>query len=348
MSKKKGSQNRLKFFDRGNTRCPICLTTFTRGVVEEGLSVTLEHAPPKTLGGAVMCLTCADCNRSAGKNLDQAVAMRNFATAARKMGRGTKVELDIFGTKHTTYLSSDGITENDLDSRLASKPNVQRFLDDLGAGKLVLLAELERGPVWDVSKGITLTTKRPPASQIAVSWLRSAYLLVFSLLGQGGYRYAESEAIRPIREQIMNPGDELVPCLLLDLSSLYDLLPSGSKDIIILNNRHQPSFWIVKMGSMGVLLPHGGTANHYREVVELPDQIKFMGRLRWWKPEKFGKKLSFELSLREDSDQVDRDLFGSELTVSMGELEQRCIVVNQQGLFTTFIPFGPTTRRSVC
>ena len=348
MSKKKGSQSRLMFFDRGNTWCPICLTHFTRNAVEEGLDVTLEHVPPKTLGGTVMCLTCTDCNQSAGRSLDQAVAMGNRVVAARKTGRGTRVELDVFGTKHTTYLSPDGITENDLDSRLASKPNVKGFLDDLGDRKLVLLAELERGPVWDVSKGITLTTKRPPANQMAVSWLRSAYLLVFSLLGQGGYRYAESEAIRPIREQIMKPDDELVPCLLLDLSPLYDLLPSSYKNIIILINWQQPFCWIVKIGSMGVLLPHGGTTKHYREVVALPDQIKIGGRLRWWRPEKFGKKLSFELPLREDSDQVDKDLFGSELTVSVGELERRCIVVNQQGLFTTFIPFGPTTRQSVC
>ena len=44
--------------------------------------------------------------------------------------------------------------------------------------------------------------------------------MVFSLLGKGGYRYAESEAIRPIREQIMKPDKELVPFPLWDLSPL--------------------------------------------------------------------------------------------------------------------------------
>ena len=46
MSRKKGYQSRLKLFDRGNTRCPICLMPFKRDAVEEGLYVTLEHAPP--------------------------------------------------------------------------------------------------------------------------------------------------------------------------------------------------------------------------------------------------------------------------------------------------------------
>ena len=353
MSKKTGRRRRLRFFDRGNTRCPICLTSFTRDAVAQGQNVTLEHAPPKTLGGSEMCLTCTTCNSSAGGKLDQAAAMMNRAMVDRTAGRGTKVELDVCGTKQTTYFSPEGTMDAESVGRRTSDPAVMqmrdRLRDRLRGQKIVLWAEMKRGPDsdWDVNKGITITIKQPPPNHVAVSWLRSAYLLVFSLLGQGGYRYAESEAIRPIREQIMKPDDELAPCLLLDLSPLYGLLPSSSKDIIILNNRHQPFCWIVKIDSMGVLLPHGGTAEHYREVVELPDQIKIVGRLRWWRPEKSGEKPSFELSLREDSGQVDKDLFGSELTVSVGEREQRCIVVNQQGLICTFIPFGPTTRRSV-
>ena len=277
--------------------------------------------------------------------------MMNRAMTDRKAGRGIKVELDVCGTKQTTYFSPEGTVDAESIGRRTSDPTVMQMRDQmrdrLHGQKIMLLTEMKRGPDWDVNKGITITLKQPSPNHVMVSWLRSAYLLVFSLLGQGGYRYAESEAIRLICEQIMKPDGELAPCLLLDLSPLYDLLPPSSENIIILNNRHQPFCWIVKIGSMGVLLPHGGTAEHYGEVVELPDQIKIVGRLRWWRPEKFGKKPSFELSLREDSGQVDKDLFGSELTVSVGAREQRCLVVNQQGLICTFIPFGPTTRRSV-
>ena len=53
VGKKTGKKvrKRLKFFDLGNTRCPICLTPFTRDAAEEGQTVTLEHIPPETLGG---------------------------------------------------------------------------------------------------------------------------------------------------------------------------------------------------------------------------------------------------------------------------------------------------------
>ena len=50
---------------------------------------------------------------------------------------------------------------------------------------------------------------------------------------------------------------------------------------------------------------------HYKEVVELPDQIKIVGELRGlgYRPAKFGEGFSRELTLREDSDQVGKDLF---------------------------------------
>ena len=75
MSKKRTDRElRLKLFSFGNTQCPICLTRFTERQVELGKKVTLEHAPPKTLGGKVVCLTCEECNhecqspRSRGKD----------------------------------------------------------------------------------------------------------------------------------------------------------------------------------------------------------------------------------------------------------------------------------------
>ena len=145
------------------------------------------------------------------------------------------MEVDVFGTKHTTYFSPDGIEENNLDTRLAKYPNVKKFLKDMSDQNVLLLAEMKRGPVWDTSKSITLSIKQPPENHIAVSWLRSAYLLVFSLLGPAGYRYAESESICPIREQIRNPDTELVPSLLYDVSQM-----NVPRDLVMVNNWQQP------------------------------------------------------------------------------------------------------------
>ena len=55
-----------------------------------------EHAPPKTLGGKIVCLTCADCNHKASR-LDRLAMMAKKARDDHASGRGTKVEMDFFG-----------------------------------------------------------------------------------------------------------------------------------------------------------------------------------------------------------------------------------------------------------
>ena len=49
--------------------CPIC----GRGFVEQALSngmLTLEHVPPRSMGGRRLVLTCRDCNARAGHMMD--------------------------------------------------------------------------------------------------------------------------------------------------------------------------------------------------------------------------------------------------------------------------------------
>ena len=101
-------RKRLKFFDLGNTRCPICLRSFTRDAAEKGQTVTLEHVPPETLGGSVKCLTCKPCNNSAGRKLDRAAERMNRAIMDLKAGLGRKVVVNACGSQETGYLSMDG------------------------------------------------------------------------------------------------------------------------------------------------------------------------------------------------------------------------------------------------
>jgi len=95
-----------------------------------------------------------------------------------------------------------------------------------------------------------------------------------------------------------------------------------------------------------VLLPHGGEKEHYKEVQEMPDHIDIKPKeIIGWKLSKFGANLSFDLSLREDSDHVGKDLFGREMKVTSGDLEQKFMVVNQQGLLGTFLPSSSVIQR---
>ena len=70
MSAKTSRERRLEFFRLGNTHCPICLAAFTEDGVGAGRNVTLEHTPPKALGGREACLTCEPCNQRASATSD--------------------------------------------------------------------------------------------------------------------------------------------------------------------------------------------------------------------------------------------------------------------------------------
>ena len=69
---------------------------------------------------------------------------------------------------------------------------------------------------------ISVSAKNPNARYVELSYLRSAYLLVLCLLGKSGYEFAESEALAPVRAQILDPDDEAG-------SSLVRLFGSGSQ-----------------------------------------------------------------------------------------------------------------------
>jgi hypothetical protein len=100
MTRKTGRSHRLKLHGRGNTACPLCFTPFTSAEASSGRSVTLEHVPPKALGGKALCLTCKSCNAGAGRDVDQ--------LAARNVRSRFPVTVDILGKKDSFMLSPQG------------------------------------------------------------------------------------------------------------------------------------------------------------------------------------------------------------------------------------------------
>ena len=342
MSRKNARDRRLTFFDLGNTRCPICLAAFSRDAVKSGNSVSIEHVPPKSVGGVECCLTCSSCNDSAGRTIDQAAAMRNRAIMDAESGRGVKLEIDAFGTKRTTYLSPVGIRKSNINPTLAKSSLVDKLFTELQSHgqETVMLAEFTKGIDFDLGKGITISSKNPSKKYIEVSCLKSAYLLVFSLLGKYGYRYAESESIIPIREQIMNPDEKIVT------RAIRKRFPATlPKEILFINKRQTPYCWIVKIGDACVLLPHDGNKIAFEEVENLPDNVNFRLEMGWY-PKKFGQGNSIEIPLRSGSDLENRNLFGQEVTIEQGDFEYKFMVVSQNGLTCTFLPSSSAIPRS--
>ena len=327
MSAKTSRERRLEFFRLGNTHCPICLAAFTEDGVGAGRNVTLEHAPPKALGGREACLTCEPCNQRASATSDQ---------AAKRSTSPPALVLDVKGARRTARFRPDGIPLSELPYRFADSDAAKAAERELGRETIVAVTQpIQFNEATTIDK-ITMAPKVPNARHLEVGWLRTAYLLVFSLLGPGGYVFARSAALRPVREQIQNPDEEIATALLRGHPS-----ESSSGTLITLRSNAPPFFWSIRFdGGACVLLPHGGSLDQYRRIAELPEHQRIGG---WeWQPRKFGSTaLDRGRPLREPAPGED-GLFGRQyVTVANRGSRQLWVVVNERG---DALAAGPPTR----
>ena len=307
--------------------------------VEFGEKVTLEHAPPETLGGKVVCLTCKDCNHGASR-LDHAAKMAQKARDNHISGRGTQIEIDLFGARTTSgYVRPKN---DEMAARTAKQP-VPRSIGQLRG--VMKIPGLPPGAELDANKGIRLKIKQPKSHHVAVSWLRSAYLLVFSLLGRQGYRYAQSPALQPIREQIMNPDKERIK------GALGGVVPGVDfpGDPVILLSAANPPFWVVQMGDKSVLLPCGGSIERFRQLPRPPIDVSVTNdRGGIWASGQFRNGVInfndsvLKSAINREADGADIDFMGGLLSIEMesGDVWE-WIIVDYQADEVVALPLGP-------
>ena len=320
MPKTSRKAKRLRLYEAGNEACPICFATFTEEEARRGTSVTLEHAPPEAIGGRVVCLTCAECN-SRGSKHDRALA----DMAREKSGQGIPVNVRIAGDVFRTYLNPDPAVMRDRLSRLAGRNSIFANSELAQRDPREILLSLEakaRSNYRDADTSeITIESARPPVRAIELGVLRSAYLMVFSLLGPVGYRYAVSESVQAIRRQLMIPDEDVVPsCIWANYSQLLpDGVPREGNALYI--NR-EPRCWIVQVGDYGVVLPFGGMAlAGYETLVECTGQDMSGGTALRCPSSSFEDQRVANVRLTDGSDVS----FGQELRVA----EATFVVVNR-------------------
>ena len=181
-----------------------------------------------------------------------------------------------------------------------------------------------------------ISFKRPQVRLAVVSYLKSAYLSVFSLLGPHGYRYAASRALLPVRQQIMNPAEEVIrehfACKAGD--------GTVNGNAIIMNRKQQ--HWAVKVRDCIVLLPRGGDESFYEEadVIRGGGHGTINGPL--WYPLKFGQGHRGSMTFKAGVDikalsGVD-NLFGKDgKTVDGSGIERPFVIADHQGLNATLV-----------
>lgn len=199
------------------------------------------------------------------------------------------------------------------------------------------LTSLPSGSNLDVHKGIRFRIKRPNPDHVAASLLRSAYLLVFSLLGRKGYRYAESEALRMVREQIRRPDEKIIPIRIGSMSGLRE-----PQVLVTMQFGQRPFFWALKINDNVVLLPCGGPMAHLDMLTQIPDgmEVKHEG-FGFWIPAQFGNGAVVESTIRGESVLVDGDLIGTRGEISLEGVTWEWVMVEHQAEETLALPLGP-------
>ena len=141
--------------------------------------------------------------------------------------------------------------------------------------------------------------------------IKSAYLMVFSLMGANGYKFAENIGLQPVREQIMNPEKKIlkggfIGTMRIDSDDYRKL----DRPIVFLYRTETYPFWIVPMwNDKAVFLSCGGTEPIDKLVMNPKEADIPFGSLVGWVSRRFNSSSAIGGTVGEGRDDS-RDSLG--------------------------------------
>ncbi len=187
--------NALIDCDTDTYLCPICCKPHKS--INEVDPLTLEDAPPKSLGGKANTLTCKSCNNTCGHKIDFHLTerLRELDNAKFLPNTTSKVKIKIGDEIFNGQISVD---ENGKMFMYHSKKNNHpEKLDE----KMI---ELKGGDIVDLN--FLKTRVIPEILEYAL--LKSGYLLAFEKFGSS---MIFDECYNIVREQLQNPDERIYP-----------------------------------------------------------------------------------------------------------------------------------------
>jgi hypothetical protein len=191
--------------------CPLCFKYFTREDIGNK-QLSEEHVPPEKLGGKVRTLTCKECNNNSGRILDIALIKflrtKSFVEQDPEMKFDTKIFIEDPRSPvrvNLNYSENGALVMVPIPE--ASHPGTlneihQQFVSGHGNFRMF-------PPV--------ISSEEMRRADIAL--IRIAYLWAFSCFGYG---FLLSSSWPPIRDQMANPGLEILPTLGILRENLAD------------------------------------------------------------------------------------------------------------------------------
>lgn len=183
--------------------CPLCLRGFGVAALETN-ALTLEHAPPESIGGRAVCLTCSDCNHWSGSEIDHHMLNAERAIAFNR-GEDVSVRgsITLSGVKQKGQMSFRSGQMIWQGVPRANRPGVtEDFVQAMT--ELVALGRDGMGTRIDAELDLGFDERR-----VNLGWARAAYLIAFAALG---YRYILQPSLDSLRAQIADPAEDGFVC----------------------------------------------------------------------------------------------------------------------------------------
>ncbi len=243
--------------------CPLCIKPyFLKDIEGESSLLTLEHNPPKSLGGDEKLLTCKNCNNEAGSKLDHQLKRQmnilNFKEGINETEIETKFTIDNKKIKGSLVNKED----NKFYLQISQKSNPYYF------NHITKYLKGEEGEVkfsFDISS--------PKLTNRAL--FKIAYLEMFYLFG---YTFLFDKNIGKIRDYLNNK-DSIIPMRILgdipspDCGINYIHTPNDFKCYLLvfklsLNNN---------INTYGIPFPESGLNGweNYMRIIEAKEHTSF-------------------------------------------------------------------------
>lgn len=179
--------------------CPLCLNQFSENDLVANKTknyLTEEDAPPASLGGSRIALTCKKCNSECGHKIDYQLKELIEHEENSKFIKGTiqRGTIDYEGEQVTVEMSADGngVLQARHDTKRNNPTLFKKFIDSIKKGNLI---------------NFKPKAHRLDNNKINYAFYKTNYIITFSKFG---YIFLLNKSYDKLREQILNPEKELI------------------------------------------------------------------------------------------------------------------------------------------
>jgi hypothetical protein len=175
--------------------CPICLKPHQ--CLDSLDPLTLEDAPPKSLGGKENTLTCKSCNNTAGFKIDFHLAERLRELDDAQFLPGTQMKVKVKIENETLNATVSVKKDGTLEILHSLKNNNPKILEQK-------MKEIKGGMVIDMN----FLKSRVIPENLEYALLKTGYMLVFQKFG---YAFILDSCYNVVRQQLQNPEERIYP-----------------------------------------------------------------------------------------------------------------------------------------